>query len=214
MDFTHENIWLAIDRLAARFGYSSSGLARQAGLDSTSFNKSKRFSADGKPRWPSTESIARVLLATGAQMSDFLALAEEDGRGLTAPNTLPLIGFVQAGSSGFFDEDGYPAGEGWDEIRFPETGADTQGAYALEISGESMMPLYREGDILVVSPSASLRKGDRVVVRTVQGEVMVKELLRQTPSRIDLKSLNPDHENRTLLTADITWMARVMWVSQ
>jgi phage repressor protein C with HTH and peptisase S24 domain len=214
MDFSHENIWLAIDRLAARFGYSPSGLARQAGLDSTSFNKSKRFSADGKPRWPSTESIARVLLATGAQMSDFLALAEEGGRGLTSPHTLPLIGFVQAGSSGFFDEDGYPAGEGWDEIRFPETGADTQGAYALEISGESMMPLYREGDILVVSPSASLRKGDRVVVRTVQGEVMVKELLRQTPSRIDLKSLNPDHENRTLLTADITWMARVMWVSQ
>ena len=56
--YTHRDIWRAIDRLAQTFGYSPSGLAKQAGLDPTSFNKSKRQSADGKPRWPSTESIA------------------------------------------------------------------------------------------------------------------------------------------------------------
>lgn len=68
--FTHEQIWSAIDRLAKDKGYSPSGLAKKAGLDPTTFNKSKRLSADGKPRWPSTESIAKILTVTGASLSD------------------------------------------------------------------------------------------------------------------------------------------------
>lgn len=73
---SHEDIWNAIDRLAQTFGYSPSGLAKQAGLDPTSFNKSKRLSPDGKPRWPSTESIAKILNVTGATMTEFIALIE------------------------------------------------------------------------------------------------------------------------------------------
>jgi phage repressor protein C with HTH and peptisase S24 domain len=213
MDLTHENIWHAIDRLAAAFGYSASGLAKQAGLDPTSFNKSKRFSADGKPRWPSTESISFILSATGAQMSDFLALGRDENI-TRAAHAVPLIGFAQAGSSGYFDEDGYPSGTGWDEIHFPETTDDRKGTYALEISGDSMLPLYRAGDILVISPTAPLRKGDRIIVRTIKGEVMVKELIRKTSAKIELKSLNPAHEDRTFTQTDVSWMARVMWVSQ
>ncbi len=215
---THQNIWHAIDRLAAAFGYSPSGLAKQAGLDPTSFNKSKRFSADGKPRWPSTESVSRVLSATGATMSDFLALIDGDAP-MTARSVdsrqIPIIGFAQAGAAGYFDEDGYPAGNGWDEVRFPDS-TDTahEGTYALEVSGDSMMPLYRNGDILVISPSTAIRRGDRVVVKTRKGEVMAKELARQTATRIDLKSLNKDHEDRTLAPADIAWMGRILWVSQ
>ena len=75
---THDNIWLAIDRLANAFGYSPSGLARQAGLDPTSFNKSKRLSPDGKPRWPSTESISKILSVTGATMNEFTSLIDDD----------------------------------------------------------------------------------------------------------------------------------------
>jgi len=214
---THENIWYALDRLAAAFGYSPSGLARQAGLDPTSFNKSKRFNADGKPRWPSTESIAHVLSATGATMGDFLALMDSDENNTlgTASHTIPLIGFAKAGQKGFFDEDGYPVGDSWDEISFPQSDMLESGAtYALEVTGDSMEPLYRAGDILVISPTAKIRKGDRVVVRTIKGEVMAKELARKSPVKIDLKSLNPAHENRTLSPTDISWMARILWVSQ
>jgi phage repressor protein C with HTH and peptisase S24 domain len=213
----HENIWSAIDRLASTFGYSPSGLAKQSGLDATSFNKSKRFSADGKPRWPSTESISRILAATGATMSDFLALMDENGDiSPRAPKKgfIPLIGFAQAGAEGFFDEDGYPAGAAWDEVRFPESDINTNGAYALEISGDSMEPLYRNGDVLVTSPSSTIRRGDRVVVRTIGGEVMVKELVRKTATKIELKSLNPRHEDRSIPANDISWIARVLWVSQ
>lgn len=215
---THENIWHAIDRLASSFGYSPSGLAKQAGLDPTSFNKSKRIGPDGKPRWPSTESISRVLAATGATMSDLLSMMDSDGSlegSSRMPRFIPVIGFAQAGNKGYFDEDGYPAGDGWDEVRFPEfDSGEGDKVYALEINGDSMEPLYRKGDVLVVSPGAQVRRGDRVVVRTSKGEVMAKELRRKTASRIDLKSLNPEHEDRTLPVEDISWMARVIWVSQ
>ncbi len=214
---THENIWHAIDRLAASFGYSASGLAKQAGLDPTSFNKSKRFSSDGKPRWPSTESVSRVLAATGATMSDFLALMDGDNTLSTIPRPgfIPLIGFAQAGADGFFDEDGYPAGDAWDEVKFPDSdNSDISGTYALEISGDSMEPLYRNGDVLVLSRDATVRRGDRVVLRTTKGEVLAKELLRKTSSKVELKSLNPQHTDRTIATADISWMARILWVSQ
>jgi phage repressor protein C with HTH and peptisase S24 domain len=214
--WTHENIWHAIDRLAAAFGYSASGLAKQAGLDATSFNKSKRFSSDGKPRWPSTESISRVLEATGATMSDFLTLMDADDE-LSSDSIktgfIPLLGFAQAGAKGYFDEDGYPKGDAWDEIKFPDNdGGD--GSYALEINGDSMEPLYRKGDVLVVSRDATVRRGDRVVVRTRKGEVMAKELMRKTAGKVELKSLNPDHDNLILPAGDVSWMARILWVSQ
>ena len=73
---THEQIWQGIDRLAKSHGYSASGLAKKAGLDPTSFNKSKRNSPEGKPRWPSTESISKILTATNATMSELISLID------------------------------------------------------------------------------------------------------------------------------------------
>ena len=84
---THLQIWRALDALALRHGTSPSGLAKLAGLDPTTFNKSKRGTANGKLRWPSTESLAKVLAATGASLEDIVALASDDARhGRTRPN--------------------------------------------------------------------------------------------------------------------------------
>ena len=203
----HGQVWRGIDLLAEKNGLSASGLARLAGLDPTSFNPSKRESKDGRPRWPSTESISRALDAVGAGMDDFAALVEGN-RGPTAP----LIGFAQAGADGFFDDGGFPAGSGWDEVRFPGLGDEP--VYALEISGDSMEPAYREGDRIIVSPGAQVRKGDRVVAKTVEGEVMAKVLGRQTERQVELLSLNPDHPVRTFPPGEILWLARILWVSQ
>lgn len=75
--FSHDQIWQGLDRLAKSNGYSPSGLAKRAGLDPTSFNKSKRISPEGKPRWPSTESLSKVLAVTNATMSDFVGFIDE-----------------------------------------------------------------------------------------------------------------------------------------
>lgn len=209
---THKQIWNAIDRLADRRGLTPSGLARAAGLDPTTFNRSKREGANGKLRWPSTESIAKILEATGITMDAFVGLMDQGGTRRFSTRYIPLIGFAQAGDRGFFDDGGFPAGAGWDEVAFPEIGDEN--AYALEISGDSMLPVYRDGDVIIVSPNSSVRRGDRVVVRTTDGEVMAKVLARQSARRIELQSLNPEYDNRTLELGEVAWIARILWASQ
>jgi phage repressor protein C with HTH and peptisase S24 domain len=207
---THAQIWNAVDRLAARAGLSPSGLAKRAGLDPTTFNKSKRITPDGRARWPSTESVAKILAATGTTIEAFVGLIGNGGRGTT--RAVPFIGFAEAGASGYFDDAGFPVGRGWDEIGFPAV--DDDHAYALEISGDSLQPAYRDGDCIVVSPGAPIRRGDRVIVKTKNGEVRANELKRRTAKSIELKSLNQAHEDRHLAADDVLWMSRILWASQ
>jgi len=214
---SHDRVWAAIDALAANYSLSASGLAKRAGLDSTAFNKSKRLSADGRPRWPSTESLAKIIEATNSSLDEFFALIEGKAKGGDRPlpaqsSTVPLIGFAQAGAGGFFDDAGFPAGQGWDLIELPAQSGE--GSYALQVQGDSMLPLYRHGDMLVVQPNAPVRKGDRVVVKTVTGEVMAKVLERRTATALDLVSLNPEHPDRRLAAGDVEWLARIVWASQ
>jgi phage repressor protein C with HTH and peptisase S24 domain len=208
---THAQIWMAIDRLAARSKLSASGLAKRAGLDPTTFNKSKRITPDGRARWPSTESIAKSLAATGATLEQFVALISDQAR--PDAGAVPLIGFAEAGANGRFDDNGFPiGGDGWDAIPFP--GVEDTHAYAVEITGDVLNPVYRDGTHIVVSPAAPLRRGDRVIVKTRGGEVMVKELKRKTARTLELKALTPGEADRMLATEDVQWVARVVWASQ
>ncbi|WP_376095452.1 helix-turn-helix transcriptional regulator [Roseomonas sp. CCTCC AB2023176] len=209
----HGDVWRALDALAAENGLSASGLAKRAGLDPTSFNPSKRIGPGGRARWPSTESVAKVLEATDSTFDAFAELVTGQKRATSRPQRrVPLIGMAQAGGQGYFTDGGYPAGAGWDEIALPEVGDPH--AYALEISGESMEPVFRDGDVIIVSPGAPVRRGDRVVVRTRGGEVMAKELLRQSAKRIELQSLNPAHPNYTFGLEELHWLHRIVWASQ
>src|SRR3977135_4045204 len=133
---THDQIWGAMDRLAERAGLSASGLAKKSGLDPTTFNKSKRITPEGRPRWPSTESVAKALAATSTKVDTFVSLITDGGKPVIS--SVPLIGFAQAGSGGFFDDGGFPVGKGWEEIAFPSV--TDEHAYALEIACDSMKP--------------------------------------------------------------------------
>ncbi len=214
----HADIWRALDTLAAESGLSASGLARRAGLDPTTFNVSKRRTTDGRPRWPSTESLSKALEATGASLEAFSELVSgaralsRGGASRGAQRRVPLIGFAQAGGEGFFDDGGFPVGGGWDEVALPEI-ADPN-AYALEISGASMEPVFRDGDVVIVSPAAPVRRGDRVVVRTGDGEVMAKQLARRSARRLELRSLNPAHPDYNFELSEVAWMHRIIWASQ
>ena len=210
--FTNEQLWRAIDLLAEQKGLSLAALARAGGLDVTLFNFSKRVGPDGRPRWPSTESLSKVLNGTGTPIEVFMSLlTKAGGYGSTGP-TIPLIGMAQAGTGGFFDDAGFPSGGGWEEISMPSV--DDENAYALEINGDSMEPVYRQGDILIVSPSSNCRRNDRIVVKTLGGQVMFKVLKRQTAKTIELESFNPAHDDIVFDLDEIDWVARVLWVSQ
>ena len=210
MPLSHSKLWKAVDNLARREGLSASGLAVRAGLDATSFNPSKRFGPGDppRPRWPSTESLTRVLEAAHISLGDFADLAED----ASAPATLPLLGLAQAGADGFFDDAGLPTGDGWDQTELPRA---AEGRFSLEIAGDSMIPLYRPGDRVIVDPSQStVRKGDRVVVRTTKGETIAKEILALNTRTVTLGSINPAYPPRTLPMREVGWMARILWVSQ
>ena len=211
MPLSHGQIWKAIDGLARREGISASALARRAGLDSTSFNPSKRFGPGDppRPRWPSTESLTRILQATGLSLGEFAALAHDAPE---RPATVPMLGMAQAGQDGFFDDAGLPVGDGWEQTDLPRP---RETLLSLRVTGDSMAPVYREGDRIIVDREASdVRKGDRVVVRTTGGETLAKEVAGLTAKAVTLASINPAYEPRVVARKDIVWMGRILWVSQ
>lgn len=207
----HADIWRAVDQLATRYGMSASGLARRSGLDPTTFNKSKRVTREGKQRWPSTESVAKVLDATGASLAELVSLVG-DGDAAALSHRLPLLDYTQAGQMGRFNERGVPMGKGWDEVLFPQI-ADRD-AYALEVMGTELEPVYRDGDLIVVSPAANVRRGDRVLVKTRDGTLMARQLMRQSALKVEFGSINSQSGDEVLDAQAITWMSRIVWASQ
>ena len=214
MQLTFNEIWRGIDALAQNKGMSVSGLAGKAGLNSTTFNKSKRVGADGKKRWPSTESVNKVLEATGTTLDEFMYFAAGQRADLTYPKrTIPLLSLTKADKDGYFDANGLPCDEGkWDAVDFPD--GLNGNAYALEVADDNMAPLYRDGDRLIVQPAADVRKGDRIVVKTTKGEVLIRELKRKSAMLLELVTLGAKSESRTLNTSEVVWIARILWVSQ
>ena len=149
---THGQVWGALDRLAERAGLSPSGLARRAGLDPTTFNKSKRITPDGRERWPSTESLAKALAATGSSIDTFVQLIGDHGRDV---QSVPLLALSEA-----------------------------------------------------------VRRGDRVVVETVAGEVLIGELKRRTAKALELAPRDGNGQDRTLASEEVAWIARIVWTRQ
>jgi len=208
---THDRVWAAIDALASRYGLTASGLARKAGLDATSFNKSKRKSPEGRERWPSTESISKILRATGTGLEDFLHFVEPSGT--LHRSIVPFIHMEKAAKGKILTEDGTPTGgPEWDEFEFPDT--DKEKAFAIEVAGDRFRPFYRDGDILIVSPAAATRKGDRILVRTMDGEIGAWELKRRSATALEVKALAGDQEEQTIPLSEVSWCARIMWAMQ
>ena len=209
--FTHPQVWAGIDKLAKEKGWSASRLAREAGLDPTTFNPSKRHTNQAKPRWPSTESLAKILDATSTSLEAFVALmfdSTQAGQALPSER-LKSVGYNEAMKADLFDEAGFPVGEGWDDIDFP--GISDKHAFALEVQGDKMLPAYRDGDILIVSPSASIRRRDRVILKVETQKLLVGTLSRRTAQRLELEPFDECEGKLTFALKEVTWLSRIIW---
>lgn len=238
---SHASIWKAIDRLASLHKTSPSGLARLAGLDPTAFNPSKRFKANGKPRWPSTESIAKILEATKASPSSFFADCPPPPSSSCAPppsdkdrvplpaQSIPLWLSDAANVPDFvpFEEATASALEASaDQLAFPAPMQEP--VYAILLCTSCLEPHYQCGDTLLVSPSARLRQGDRLLIKDQDGRLSAHQLLQKTMRSLIVRPIgaqgearsdrSPDHdkqaEERVLSLGDLLWHARILWVSQ
>ncbi|MBP5858462.1 helix-turn-helix transcriptional regulator [Marivibrio halodurans] len=205
----HEDIWRGIDRLAEARGLSVSGMARRAGLDPTTFNRSKRIGGDGKRRWPTTESLAKILRATDATLGDFVAMMHDGSNAVTY--TIPAAETSEAALPEMFDEDGFPMGPSWGKIEFPAV--NDPDVFGLFVEGDGFEPVYRDGDVLIVSPHASVRRGDRVLARQRGAGLIIRRLVRQTAHRVELSPVAMG-EVETHMAQDVLWMSRIVWAQQ
>ncbi|WP_422375263.1 helix-turn-helix transcriptional regulator [Roseibium sp.] len=209
---SHDKVWAAIDALAAQNGLSPSGLARRAGLDPTAFNRSKRFAGDGRPRWPSTESLAKVLEATGEALDTFAARVGSSTLNTPErPFLVPLLSLSDLTGTQSFDAHGRPAGSGWTTFQVP---AATSGAFALRVSDDRFLPHYRPGDTIMVSRETPMRLGDRLVVKPFQEPVQLCFLENETPASLNLVTIGDNSKSMQFQLSAIEWRARIIWASQ
>lgn len=200
--FTHDQIWTAIDRLAESRGFSPSGLARQSGLDPTAFNRSKRISPNGKPRWPSTESISKILAVTNSTMTDLFSLMDGGSDGET--QLVPLLthadlrsGRVTSDKAGMFS------------INL-DTGTDS---FAVRIDDDYFSPLFRAGSVLVADRSVKMKANDRILLFSSKDGL--KGGILQSAQKRNLTVLLPGDAFREVVFAesDVEWTARILWAS-
>ena len=197
----HGDIWRGIDLLAQRHGLSTSGLAKLAGLDATAFNKSKRLPRDGRPRWPSTESISRVLMAVGSDFDEFAALVT--GRGGIAVPLVRQSDMDQADTLGLGSAD---------ETRLPGDEPD-EAWFVLEIDTPDLVPFYHPGERLVIGHGVPLRAGDRVIVKPTHGDALTGTLVQATRDQIHVQTAGNPNEIRLFERAQTDLIARILWVS-
>ncbi|MEZ5835999.1 MAG: helix-turn-helix transcriptional regulator [Geminicoccaceae bacterium] len=212
---THEQVWRGIDRLALRHELTPSGLAKRAGLDPTTFNKSKRITKEGKLRWPSTESIAKILDATHSTMQEFVRLIDGNGGSTEVVATGEKMNFRRLSDleeDGLTDASGFPVGSDWEEIEFPLI--EDRNAYIVEVDRDIALPTHRSGDVMVVSPSSGIRRGDRILLRMRDGELIIGSLVRRTTQKVTMVPVNHVNEEIVIETRRVSWLARIIWLSQ
>ena len=214
---THDWIWRAIDTLAQRRGLTPSGLARLAGLDPTTFNRSKRITPEGRPRWPSTESLAKILEATSTSLDTFASVELEPASGVSCEEVdeaqmmaLPVVGVVHDA-----------AVAGWEPMAPPPSGAAIRPLaqpgrrrFALAVGDSSLEPAYSVGNTLVVSEAAEARAGDRVLVKPAGMPVLPRLLVAASPRRIELRTFRANGQRLTVDRREVDWMARIVLVRQ
>jgi phage repressor protein C with HTH and peptisase S24 domain len=208
----HDDIWRAIDTLASRNGLTASGLARKAGLDPTTFNKSKRVTASGRRRWPSTESLAKALEAVGASLNEFVGFVEAESDNGDQTGRIPVAAQSAASTTTAFGDTGEPQGPTWSRRQLPEI--NDPDAYAIVVESRAHHPVWREGTLVVAAPQARTSPGDRVVVRMKSADIILGELVRQGAEGIDIKPLSSDDATQTIADDEIAAVHRIVWAEQ
>lgn len=105
--------------------------------------------------------------------------------------TVKVIGEAVLGIDGAVDM--MEEHNGWLKIY-----SDDKDAYGLKVKGDSMWPRIQSGEYVVVEPNTSIRSGDEVFVRTVDGHNMIKVFNKTRDGDYQFTSINNAHKPITL----------------
>jgi phage repressor protein C with HTH and peptisase S24 domain len=125
---------------------------------------------------------------------------------------VPQLRFDAAGAAENFDDAGFPDGGNWKTVSFPSD--IDRYSFALEVTDDSLLPVYRRGDRIVISPDSKVNQGDRIVMKKIDGEITVGVLRNQTADAVEMTTLVPSLKSWPVQTHDIEWMSRIVWASQ
>ena len=204
----YEQVWDAVDKLAKLHGLSPSGLAKKAGLDATTFNKSKRTRNNGKQRWPSLDSINKILEACNISFEQFYQLIDEDLA--IKPAGIPFITYSELAKNYHIDASKLVTDK-WEKAQFPD---GTLNLYAINLDTSEFEPMYRKGNTLIATKDPEIRKADRVIVLLNNKNIIIKEFKHRTTSAIVFADLlNPNHEIQVKIN-EIKLINRIVWAEQ
>ena len=204
----YEQVWDAVDKLAKVNGLSPSGLAKKAGLDATTFNKSKRIRPDGKKRWPSLDSINKIIEVCNITFDEFYNLIDSEKEHKIS-NSIPYIEYSKLITAKELITTKINAAK-WNKIRFPDAGDNL---YAIDINTDAFAPYFRNGTLLIVSQNSEIRCSDRVIIYMKDGEMLLHEFVRRTAATLELKDIIT-HDNISVNIKDIKLLNRIVWASQ
>lgn len=205
----YEQVWDAVDKLARLNGLSPSGLAKKAGLDATTFNKSKRVRPDGKKRWPSLDSINKIISACNISFEQFYNLIDEELQPESL-NGVPYIKYseLEKGITVLNDE---PQTDNWARKNFPAT---TAGLYAIELDNSEYEPFYRRSSTLIAAKNSEICKGNRVIVFLKKGGILIREFSHRTATTLVLNDIPDGLRTTEVNIVDVALINRIFWVSQ
>jgi phage repressor protein C with HTH and peptisase S24 domain len=213
---THAWIWSAIDSLAERHELSPSALARRAGLDPTTFNPSKRITADGNPRWPSTASLSKILEATSTTLDEFAslhALRPTETKFIRLldstddPRAAPILAEIRDTRVSNWPLEA-------ERRHGPRSAPRIHSPFGLAVADDSLEPVYSRGNTLIVSIGAATRSGDKVVLKQRDGQPSARLFLGETSDEVVVGSLVREGRVAHLDRGSIDWMGRIVWVRQ
>lgn len=203
-------VWAGIDTLAEYHGFSTAQLARRAGLDPGVFSPGRRVGTNGEMRWPMMSHLGAVCNALGVSFGEFLGFMYGDP-GRRAGFSLPILGLARASESEYYDGSGYPYGEKWRRIEFPDV--QDPNAFGIQLQDDIYAPIYPNGTVLVCAPDDRIDTGNKVLVNHSEEGLFIATMLRQTPYTVTLDPLAGEGSQEFPAT-DIIWLARIVWARQ
>ncbi|MDT0134473.1 MULTISPECIES: XRE family transcriptional regulator [Providencia] len=144
----------------------------------------------------SENTLVKIASALGVTVADLFTEDpvkpdEIEYIGEMPSGTVKVIGEAVLGLDGAVDM--MEEHNGWLKIY-----SDDKDAYGLKVKGDSMWPRIQSGEYVVVEPNTSVRSGDEVFVRTVDGHNMIKVFNKTRDGGYQFTSINNAHKPITL----------------
>ena len=176
---------------------------------------SERISASPRPRVPASSPSSPVNLdaayLSGA-LQEFVEASAGNVETVTA-NAVPVINRVSAGYPKDFTDLSYPRGVADDYVSCPDL--NDRSAFAARVSGDSMTPKYREGDIVIFSPALAAREGDDCFVRFQDGQTTFKRVFFESgeggASVLRLQPRNERYRPQVVPSDNVTGLYRAVY---